>query len=830
MPKWMNVKPEEFLNCKDVDLGVIPAMKYSRTLADEIKDKNISKEDAIEIYKEMYWIRLYESFLDDIKIKSEWNGIKYAYYGPAHMSTGQEAAAVGHNFPLTKDDIIMSSHRNHGEAIAKGLSAIYWMEDSEFAPIMKEYNNGEILAAIEKSSYKFKNDREKMIFYFMYGFMCEVWGKATGFNRGLSGSMHQFFLPLGVGPNNAIVGAQGSLALGVAMFKHNNHQPGISAAIVGDGGVSVGPLWETLNFAAMDQFKELWDEPYKKRPPFMMTVMNNAYGMGGQTIGETMGNKGSARIGAAINPEAMHAEVVNGQNVLAVIDLIKRKKEILEKGDGPVINEIRTYRYNGHSSGDLESYRVPEEIEEFKKFDPLILFAKELEDAGIAKQADIDKIEKEITDLFTNIYKLSINPEVTGELDWSSNEVLEDMMLSREKKEITNYKPIELNQKTLEETVATNPRIARIAKRSRSAYDKNGKALSKMRTMQMRDAIFEAVFDRFTKEPSLIGYGEELRDWGGAYGVYQGLTEALPYNRLFNSPITEAAIVGTAVGYALMGGQAIVELEYFDFLFRAGDEISAQLSKWRAMSGGILQMPVVIRTNIGSGYGVQHSQDYSAVISAITGINLVIPATPYDAKGMLNYALSIGDPTIFVETQKLYDKPEMFVEGGVPEGYYEIPFGEGVYRSKGSDITIVTLGASLYRALEAKEELESKYGMSVELIDMRSAVPFNYEILVESVKKTGKIILVNEGFERSNFMKNVSQTLIELAFDHFDAPPVVLGARNWIMPGAEYESFIYPQKDDILSAINEKIVKLKGYVPTKVHTKADQIRKAKKGV
>jgi 2-oxoisovalerate dehydrogenase E1 component len=196
------------------------------------------------------------------------------------------------------------------------------------------------------------------------------------------------------------------------------------------------------------------------------------------------------------------------------------------------------------------------------------------------------------------------------------------------------------------------------------------------------------------------------------------------------------------------------------------------------MSGGTIQMPVVIRTNIGSGYGVQHSQDYSIVISAITGINLVIPATPYDAKGLLNYALSLGDPTIFVETQKLYDKPEMFVKEGVPKDYYEIPFGEGVYRSKGEDITICTLGASLYKALEAKEDLENIYGLTVDLIDMRSAVPFNYEILIESIKKTGRIVFVNEGFERSNFMKNVSQTLMELAFEHFDAPPIVLGARN----------------------------------------------------
>ena len=825
MPKWMKIKPQDFLQGKDINLGTIPVMKYNRTLKEEIKSKKLSTKDAIEMYRQMFWIRTYEMFLDEIKIKSEWKGVPYAYYGPAHMATGQEAAVVGAHFMLTKDDFIFGTHRNHAEVISKGLSAIYKMEDKELEKIMKEYFNESILHAVNSLGKKWKSSREKMIFYFMYGFTCEVWGKATGFNKGLSGSMHLFFTPLGIYPNNAIVGASGCLGLGAALFKLCNNQPGISIANVGDGGIGTGPVWEALNFAAMDQYKELWPKGYQKRPPFMMNVMNNGYAMGGQTIGETMGNKGTARLGASINPEICYAEVVNGQNPLAVWDLMNRKYDLCAKGEGPVVNEIRTYRYNGHSSGDLESYRVEEEIKEFRKYDPLILFSKELIDAKVLTDKEIKAINQEIEEVFLEIYKLSIDPKITTELDWSSNEVLEDMMFSREQMPLTSFKKIELSQKKSE-----NPRVQRISKRSRFGFDENGKPLSKMRTMQLRDAIFEAVIDRFQKEPSLIAYGEELRDWGGAYGVFNGLTELVPYQRFFNSPIAEAAIVGTAVGYALSGGQALVELEYFDFLFRAGDEISNQISKWRAMSGGQLRIPVVIRTNIGSGYGVQHSQDYTSVISAITGINLVVPATPYDAKGLLNTALNLGDPTIFVETQKLYDKPELFVKEGVPKDYYEVPFGKGVYRRKGEDITIVTLGASLYRGIEAADELKAKWDINAEIIDMRSAVPFDYDILVESIKKTGKMIFVNEGFERNNYMKNVAHNLVELAYDEFDSPPVVLGARNWIMPGAEYEKYIYPQKEDILAAIHNKIMHLKDYTPVKVQTNVDLIRRYKKGV
>lgn len=195
------------------------------------------------------------------------------------------------------------------------------------------------------------------------------------------------------------------------------------------------------------------------------------------------------------------------------------------------------------------------------------------------------------------------------------------------------------------------------------------------------------------------------------------------------------------------------------------------------MSGGEMTLPVVIRTNIGNSYGVQHSQDYTTVMAAITGINVVLPSTPYDAKGLMNTALASDDPTFFIEAQSLYDMNERFVADGVPEGYYEVPLGEGAIRKEGKDITIVTLGAALYKGMEAAEEL-AKFGIDAEVIDMRSAVPFDYNIIIESVKKTGKAVYVNNGFERANFMKHVSQVVMEQTFESFTATPVVLGARN----------------------------------------------------
>ena len=195
-----------------------------------------------------------------------------------------------------------------------------------------------------------------------------------------------------------------------------------------------------------------------------------------------------------------------------------------------------------------------------------------------------------------------------------------------------------------------------------------------MKAYNVRDGIFEAMLHRFSIDPTMVAFGEENRDWGGAFAVYRGLTEPLPYHRLFNSPISEAGIVGASVGYGLEGGRAVAELMYADFMGRAGDEIFNQLSKWQSMSAGQLNMPVVLRISVGAKYGAQHSQDWTALVQHIPGLKVVYPVTPYDAKGMMNAALAGTDPVVFFESQKIYDYGEMFAEEGVPEGYYEIDF------------------------------------------------------------------------------------------------------------------------------------------------------------
>ena len=826
MPKSQYIDPKEMRKAGEITFTPIPVNQYKKSVKDELKSKNFTKEDLKRIYRDMVVIREFETMLQLVKTTGGYNGVEYNNPGPAHLSAGQEAAAVGMAYMLNIDDFIFGSHRSHGEILAKGLRAIELLDDQTLEKIMNEFWDGATVN-VAKKAFKGGSAKDLGIRFLLYGALAEIFARTTGFNKGLGGSMHTFFTPFGIYPNNAIVGGSGSIAVGAALYKKVNRKPGIVVANLGDASMARGPVWEGMTFAAMDQFKQLWEGDMKGGLPVIINIMDNQYGMGGQTRGETMGFDFAARIGAGVNPEQMHAERVDGYNPLAVIDAYRRKKKILEEEkSGPVLIDVLTYRYSGHSPSDASSYRTKEEIEAWEAQDCIVAFGKELIDAGVASQADLDAITKETKDIMFDTFKLAIDDELSPRMDLHKDpELLGTMMFSNQSIDsLSDAKP-EVNH-----PMSENPRVQQIAKKERFAFDKDGKPFSKMKQFQLRDGIFEAIIDRFYKDASLIAYGEENRDWGGAFAVYRGLTEALPYHRLFNAPIAEAAIIGSAIGYAMCGGRVIPEIMYCDFLGCCGDEVFNQLPKWQAMSGNILKMPVVVRVSVGSKYGAQHSQDWTSLAAHIPGLKVVFPVTPYDAKGLMNAALQGTDPVIFFESQRIYDVGEQFHEGGVPEGYYEIPLGEPDIKREGKDITILTIGATLYRALEAAKILEEKYGMSAEVIDARSLVPFNYEKVLASVKKTGRIIIAGDATSRGSFLNDLARNITELAFDELDAPPVVLGSRDWITPAFELEYAFFPQVDSFIDAIHEKIVPLKGHVPTRNFTEADQIRRAKAGI
>jgi len=822
MPKIQYINPDEVRKPGQIEFNPIPVNQYNKTVEEE--KENFSNEDLVRIYHDMVVIREFETMLNLIKTRNEYNGVEYNHPGPAHLSIGQEAAAVGMAYTLGVEDFIFGSHRSHGEILAKGLSAIDKLSDKQLTEIMDTHFDGITLAPVKAGHTG--TTKELAVKFLIYGTLAEVFARETGFNKGLGGSMHAFFTPFGVYPNNAIVGGSGDISVGAALYKKVNRKSGIVVANIGDASMACGPVWEGLTFATMDQFTELWEGDMKGGLPLIVNIMNNQYGMGGQTCGETMGYDIAARIGAGLNADQMHAERVDGYNPLAVIDAYRRKRKIIEEKRGPVLLDVLTYRYSGHSPSDASSYRSKEEVEAWEKQDSIIWFGKELVKSGVATADELEAIKTETTDLITSSLKLAIDDDISPIMDMKKYpNLIGDMMFSEQSVDKMEDREPEVNH-PMEE----NPRVKQLKTKERFMFDENGKPFSKIKTYGLRDGLFEAIVDRFYKDPTLIAYGEENRDWGGAFAVYRGLTEALPYNRLFNSPISEASIIGTAIGYAMCGGRVIPEIMYADFLGRAGDEVFNQLPKWQAMSGNVLKMPVVIRISVGSKYGAQHSQDWTALAAHIPGLKVVFPVTPYDAKGLMNSALQGTDPVVFFESQRLYDIGEQFQKDGVPEGYYEIPIGEPDIKREGSDITILTIGATLYRALDAAKTLEEKYNLSAEIIDARSLVPFNYEPVIESLKKTGRIIISGDASARGSFLRDLASNITELAFDYLDAPPVVVGSRNWITPAYELEDSFFPQPEWIIDAIHTKILPLEGHVCTSDFTEVEQLDRNARGI
>jgi 2-oxoisovalerate dehydrogenase E1 component len=817
MPKQLIIDPAKERRPSKLTAPEIPLCQYATPIETEIKQ--LGAPALLGMYEDMLLIREFETMLHTIKTEGSYNGITYDHKGPAHLSIGQEASAVGQAYHLNVDDHIYGSHRSHGEILAKGMSAIRKLDDATLQKIMKEFMGGECLGIVEKG-FPGGTVKELATHYLVYGALAEIFGRKPGFNRGLGGSMHAFFTPFGVYPNNALVGGSGDIAAGAALFKKVNARKGLVIANVGDASMGCGPVWEGMNFASMGQFHHLWETSHRGGLPIIFNIMNNFYGMGGQTSGETMGYDVVARFGLGVNKDGMHAERVDGYNPLAVADAIVRKRKLIEEGRGPVLLDTLTYRFSGHSPSDASSYRTKEETDLWVKVDPILGYAEDLKRAKVLTEAHQQALLARVKGMITQALKLAsdltISPRLAGER-------IEDFMFSNRKVEKYDDRQPELLQ-----AGDDNPRVAALTKKIRSGFV-DGKPTPKNKAYQLRDGIFEAVLHRAKIDPTLVIYGEENRDWGGAFACYRGLTEALPYHRLFNSPISEGAIVGTAVGYALEGGRALVELMYCDFMGRAGDEIFNQLAKWQSMSAGVLEMPVVLRVSVGSKYGAQHSQDWTAIVNHIPGLKVVFPATPYDAKGLLNTALAGSDPVVFFESQRLYDIGELF-EKEVPAGYYEVPFGPPAKRRDGKDITLVTIGATLYRALEAADILEKQHGLTSDIWDCRTLNPLDYGPLMESVKKTGRVLVAGDASERGSVMQTIAANLAQLCFDDLDAPPAVVGSRNWITPCAEMEDVFFPQPGWIVDAVHERILPLKGHVVASNQTMNDHARRQRLGV
>lgn len=325
-----------------------------------------------------------------------------------------------------------------------------------------------------------------------------------------------------------------------------------------------------------------------------------------------------------------------------------------------------------------------------------------------------------------------------------------------------------------------------------------------MRKITYAEAINEAIREEMRLNEKIILLGEDIGVFGGVFKVTKGLIEEFGRERVIDTPISESAIAGSALGMSLMGLRPIAEIMWIDFMTVAMDQIVNQAAKFRYMFGGQCKVPLVIRTQEGGGRynGSQHSQALEAWFVHVPGLLVVVPSTPYDAKGLLKTAIRDDNPVIFIEHKLLYR-----VEGEVPEDEYLIPFGKADIKMEGKDVTLVATSRMVYKSLSVAERL-AKDGISVEVIDPRTLVPLDIETIKESVKKTGKLVIVHEASKRAGIGAEIGMEVVEEVFDYLDASPKRVAALDTPIPySPNLENYVLPDEEKIEKAIREVLGK-----------------------
>ena len=746
-----------------IKLKPIPAYTFSKTLADEFKAKEITKSEVSDLYESMLVIREFEDMINKCRTGAYEVISDYNYRGPTHLSIGQEATASGVCSMLNITDLITSTHRGHGDSIAKGFHAIKQMTEQELRERCPEF-----------SSLSGEELREAVMEDHIFRTIAELFGKEDGYGKGRGGGMHIADFRVGHLGANAIVGGGIPIATGAAMTCRidDNMKGRVVCSFAGDGAYSNGVVLESLNWASQDQF----DGPLAETKfglPIIYCLINNHYGMTGRADGEVTGVDHLARRAAGFDNDNMHAEVVNGMDILAVRDAIGRAKALAKKGEGPILLEFDTYRYYGHSLSDPRNeYRTREEEARWKEVDPVVTFRQRILEAKIMNEKELSALEAKVAARNARAARRAADAP-----DPNPADVIKYMYTDGS----SDVVPAAYADPKLYEPL---PRAKR---------DANG-----MTTY--RDAIKEGLCEEMARDKRVVLFGEDVAEYGGAFKLSKGMLEAFGRDRVLNTPISEACICGAAVGMAMTGYRPVAELMYMDFALMSSDQISNQAAKWHYMTGASTEVPLVVRCSVGGGkgYGGQHSQSLESMFAHIPGTYVAYPSNPYDAKGMIKTAVRTNNPVVFVEGQLLYN-----VKGVVPEEDYTVPFGVANIVREGSDVTIVAWGPAVADALKAAETLAGE-GISAEVIDPRTLVPFDSEAIFASVRKTGRCVVVSQCVDIGSFTGEIVSQVVANCFDDLDAPVLKIGAKNGIAPQAyTLEEAFLPTAADIVAAVKK---------------------------
>ncbi|MET0569727.1 MAG: dehydrogenase E1 component subunit alpha/beta [Hyphomicrobiaceae bacterium] len=620
--------------------------------------------------------------------------------GTAHSYVGQEAVAVGACAALKDDDFVVSHHRGHGHCIAKGA------------------------------------DLTRM--------MAELFGRDTGYCRGLGGSMHIADIERGILGANGIVGAGIGLGTGAALSSKLRGSGQICLVFFGDGAANEGIFHEALNMASV------W------KLPAVFLCENNQFALSTRMSDAASIDRHAKRAASY----SMPGETIDGNDVVAVYDAVARATDRARRGEGPSLIEAITWRWGDHSMrANLPAYRGDDEQRDWRENrDAIRRTADRLQERQIGA-ASLDVIKQKA---------------------W--NEIEQAVKVAKTAPEPTV---------AVFENAVTAPHA--------SYPPEPGPAHSSARECSFGEAIREAIDQEMARDKNVFVLGEDVGHIGGIFAATRGLMEKYGKERVRDTPISEMAIAGAAVGAAITGMRPVAEIQIFDFVTHMMDPIVNQAAKFRYMLGGVPKVPVVFRGPQGGGVrlAAQHSQSLEAWFCHVPGLVVMAPSTPYDAKGLLAAAIRDDNPVIFCEHKLLYVQSK----GPVPAIEYAITIGKADIKRPGKDVTLIATMALVAPALRAAEQL-SREGIEVEVIDPRTLRPLDTETILTSVKKTGRLVVVHEGWKRWGFGAEIAAMVQEEVFDWLDAPVVRLGMRDVPMPyNDNLERAVIPSQADIQEAV-----------------------------
>jgi 2-oxoisovalerate dehydrogenase E1 component len=575
--------------------------------------------------------------------------------------------------------------------------------------------------------------------------MMELLGREDGYCGGKGGSMHIAALDLNMLGCNGIVAGGIPHVAGAAMAAQLRGEDRVGIGFLGDGAANQGLLYETLNLAA------IW------KIPLIIVCENNQYALSAR-YHETQATPDIATKAAGFG---MPSEVVDGMDVDAVRAAVGKAIARARRGDGPSFIECKTYRFLGHSLRNDRPKRDPEEIASWKARDPVAKNRALLADGHGLGSAAVDAIDAE-----------------------EAKAIEAGVMVAEAAADPTK-------DKLFAGVYCDDPYEQTPPPRS---------AADETRQISYAQALNEALMAEMERDSSVIVFGEDVGEGGGVFGVTTGLQAKYGVARCRDTPISEQAITGLGVGLALGGARPVVEIQFMDIMTLAVDQLVNQAAKIRYMLGGKPTVPMVLRSPLGAGIrlAAQHSQSLEAWYMHVPGLTVVMPSTPYDAKGLLAAAIRSPNPIIFLEHKQLY-----FLSGPVPAEHYTLPIGKADVKREGKDVTVVATGAMVRKAIQVARKL-SREDISMEVVDPVTLSPLDIDTIIASVRKTGRLVVVHEACRFGGPGGEIVAAVTEHAFKDLKAPPQRVGAPFTPVPYNQALELAYiPDEEQIAAAVRE---------------------------